>query len=439
MRAKDSGSRANEKPKKPRPDFPLFPHASGRWAKKVLGDLRYFGKVTDDPKGERAFLKWIDEKDDWLAGRNPRGLSYGSGLNVRDLCNRFLNAKRLLVESGELSPRTHAGYVAVSEKLRDILGPKRLVSSLTPEDFEKLRAQLAAGDTGKKVAGKKRRGPLGPVSLRNDIRHTRMIFKYADDASLVDRPVKFGPHFKIPPKRVLRLARQAAGKRMFEADELRSIIDAATQPMRSMVLLAINAGLGNTDVSTLPLSAVDLRRGWLDFPRPKTAIERRCPLWDETVDSLREAIESRPAGLAELMFVTKYGQRWVRTSDKGGPIDGVANEFSKLLKSPRCPKCGRIHRVGRGELPAKCDRCSWKPKAGEDWQSLHRPGLNFYAARHTFQTIAEESRDLPSVKFIMGHVDNSMSGEYRERFSDDRLRDVVAVVHAWLFGKGGAK
>jgi integrase len=418
-------SRKADKPKKPRADFPLFPHASGRWAKKVLGSFVYFGKVADDPKGETALKLWADEKDDWLAGRNPRGKTFGSGLNVRDLCNRFLNAKRLLVASGELSPRTHASYVAVAVKVRDNLGRKRLVSTLTPEDFEELRAKLAEG--------------VGPVTLRNDIRHTRMIFKYADDAGLIDRPVRFGPHFKIPPKRVLRLARQAAGKRMFEADELRALIDAATQPMKAMILLGINAALGNTDVSTLPLSAVDLERGWLDFPRPKTAVERRCPLWPETVAAIREAIEVRPAGLSELVFVTKYGQRWVRTSANGGPIDGVANEFAKLLKSPRCPKCGTINRAARGEMPKKCSGCKAKPKEGETWASLHRPGLNFYAVRHTFLTVAEESRDVPAVRFIMGHTDQSMADAYRERIGDERLSDVVAVVRTWLFGKGGAK
>jgi hypothetical protein len=47
------------KPAKPRPDFPLFPHASGRWAKKVCGKVANFGKVADDPKGKKALDKWL--------------------------------------------------------------------------------------------------------------------------------------------------------------------------------------------------------------------------------------------------------------------------------------------------------------------------------------------------------------------------------------------
>ena len=103
------------KAKKPRPDFPLFPHARGYWAKKVRGKLLYFGKIADDPEGEAAVNKWLDEKDDLLAGRTPR--VHLGGLTVEDLCDHFLNAKRPLVTGGEITKRTFDEYFATGDRL----------------------------------------------------------------------------------------------------------------------------------------------------------------------------------------------------------------------------------------------------------------------------------------------------------------------------------
>ena len=39
---------------------------------------------------------------------------------------------------------------------------------------------------------------------------------------------------------------------MFEAAQLRKIIDKADQPLKAMILLGINCGFGNHDCGTLP-------------------------------------------------------------------------------------------------------------------------------------------------------------------------------------------
>src|SRR5229473_7493847 len=86
------------KPEKPRPDFPLFAHAAGVWAKKIRGKMHYFGS-WDDPQA--ALDKYLAEKDALHAGRKPREES--GGTTVKEVANRFLNEKKALVNVGELS------------------------------------------------------------------------------------------------------------------------------------------------------------------------------------------------------------------------------------------------------------------------------------------------------------------------------------------------
>jgi len=83
----------NGKPDKPHKDYPLYAHSNGQWAKKVRGVTRLFGP-WDDPHG--ALDKWLAQKDDLLAGRKPRAT--GDGLTVRSLVNQFLETKEALVE-----------------------------------------------------------------------------------------------------------------------------------------------------------------------------------------------------------------------------------------------------------------------------------------------------------------------------------------------------
>ena len=264
-------------PGKASKDFPLFPHARGYWAKKVRGRLVYFGKVADDPKGKAALDKWLEQRDDLLAGRTPRVA--GDGLTIRDLCNRFLSVKKAKLQTRELSAMSFYDYYAVCRRIVKAFGPTRLVVDLDASDFEQFRKSMARG--------------WSPVTLANEIRRVRVVFRYAEQNQLLPCPVRYGSEFKPPARRILRKERHSKGLRMFEAEELRAILDKATMPMKAMILLGINAGLGNADIATLPHKAVDLKTGWLSYPRPKTGIARRCPLWPETLAAIRDAMARR--------------------------------------------------------------------------------------------------------------------------------------------------
>jgi integrase len=393
------------KPAKPYPDFPLTVHPAGYWCKKIRGKIHYFGprfKLDDHPAAAAAATPALDEylkqKDALHAGRTPRPEI--EGLTVKDLANQFLNAKSASRDSGELTPRSWQDYKDACDLIVSHFGKGRLIEDIGPDDFAELRKKMA-----------KR---WGPGTLGNVINRMRVAFKFASDNGLIDRPVRYGSAFKRPSRKTLRIAKAKKGKNLFTAEEVRALaygalvvgaegpelVQAGAQ-LRAMILLGINCGFGNADCGSLPLSAVDLENGIIDFPRPKTGIPRRCILWPETVAAIREALAVRPqpkkAEHAGLVFITKYGQPWAKLSTD----NTLAKEIGKLLRT-----------LGIND----------------------RVGLGFYTLRHTFRTVADESKDQPAVDYCMGHEVPHMSSVYRETISDERLKAVSDHVRAWLFG-----
>ena len=389
--------------------LPLVPPRHGRSAKKIRGKFHYFGKVADDPEGKAALVSWLDQKDDLLAAAHPRVKV--EGFTVENLANAFLAAKRHLLDTQEISPRQFSELFDTCQRVIKTFGWDRLVLDLAPDDFSRLRKQIA--------------DKWGPNRLGNEIQRVRSIFKFGRESGLNAEPV-YGPTFKNPSRKVLRKERNKKGPRMLEAADLQRVLAKVGIHLKAMVLLGLNCGFGNDDVAKLPMQALDLKSGWVNYPRPKTGILRRCPLWPETIAALEASIAKRPkphdAAHNDLVFLTKFHRPWRicemvnveedeedDEGDKSGPKencgfklrqdDAVAKEFTKVLKA----------------------------------LELHRKGLGFYALRHTFETIGGDTGDQVAVNALMGHVDESMAETYRERVKDERLQKVTNHVRAWLY------
>lgn len=367
------------KPQKPHPNFPLFWHTKGGWSKKVRGKTFYFGK--DAPA---ALDEWLRVKDDLLAGRKPREDS--DRFCIGQLVAAFLSQKRHQRDLGELTPRSYSDYKRSCEAILGCFGKNRVVDDLRPDDFAELRGALANG--------------VNATTLHNEMGRIRVVFNYAFQNYHIDQPIRYGEGFKRPSKRTLRTTRAKGNKRFFEAAEIRQLLELADVKLRAMILLGINCGLGNADCGNLENRHIDLDRSWLNFPRPKTGIERRCWLWPETVEAIRQAVDQRPEPAdeadADVVFLTKYRHRFFKET-KANPLSA---EFRKLSKT-----------VG-----------------------VYRRGVAFYGLRHSFETIAGGCKDQVAVDFTMGHVDGSMAANYRQHIADERLKAVAEHVRTWLFG-----
>jgi integrase len=385
---------AADLPKKPYPDFPLHPTVHGYWAKKIRGKIHHFGRWARVVKKrlERlpfeagylaALAEYERQRDALQTGRTPTQKT--DGLTVRDLCNRFLTSKQQLLATAEITGRTFSDYRRTTDRLVSVLGKDTTVVDLAPEDFEKLRANIAA--------------TWGPVALGNEIQRTRTVFKLAYDNGWIDRPMRTGQAFKRPSRKVLRKARAANGVKLYEPDEIRRLLSVATPVLRAMILLGVGNGLGNADIGNLCVSHIDFEHSLLDYPRPKTGIARRSAIWPETLVALERAIELRPEPKdkadSDLVFVTKYGGKWAKdTADSP-----VCKEFAKLL----------------------------------DEVGLHRHGAGFYDLRRCFRTFVDAANDPVAIDLAMGHHDESMGARYRQRIDDSRLLAVSEFVRKQIF------
>lgn len=373
------------KPEKPRPDFPLTAHPAGQWVKKIHGKLYRFGPWAD-PEGALSEYRRRREQLEGGADHDP------GKLTVRRLCQEFLKSRRQSVDQRELSEKTWRDYQSAGKRMVAFFGPSRTVASLHPKDFSRYRASFPAD--------------WGSVRINNEIARASAILRFAHRNGLTIAPIQTGDGFRRASQKKVRAERAAKPAKFFEASEVHALLGHASDQMRAMILLGINCGYGNADCGRLTRDMLDLESGWLTSHRHKTGILRAAQLWPETIEALQAvlAVERKriPIEHANLVFLTRCRKPWWVEGASGDPI---SKEFTKLREA-----------------------------AG-----VFRKQVGFYSLRHVTQTIGEQApgqRDGVAIKIVMGHIDNSISAEYREDYDREPIKAICEHLRKWfLAGK----
>jgi hypothetical protein len=164
------------------------------------------------------------------------------------MLNSHLDYKKQQMSLGELSESSFKEIKRVTDCIIEHLGKNRSLENLG--NLEGLRAALARG----------KKKPLGPAALKRRLTLARAVFRREG--------IDPGDELRPPPARALRRTKQ---EKWYESHQLRTLVQAAEEPLRSMILLGYYAGYGPQDVLTVIDKVQD---SFIRHVRPKTGIAR---------------------------------------------------------------------------------------------------------------------------------------------------------------------
>jgi integrase len=397
------------RPKKPYPNFPLFPNLNGQWCCKVKGKPYYFGKWADDLKGERALADWTARQVGIHNGTDGlRAAPAVKGMILSDLAGRFLTAKRTAMLADDLSKRSFGDYVQTIRQFVDATGEQAEVNALGPQHFQAFADALV-----------KRK--LGRHARKRIIACIKAMLNYGADNGYFPRPT-YGTGFKTldcSPEAIRQEKRRAGVRdysgRIITGTELDALVGGASPLFKAIVLLSVNCGLGPADIGRIQWNNIDMSTGELDMARPKTGAARRSYVWKRT----RKALERVAKLKHNKAAIKRHGdEAMIFIGRRGLP----------LYREKEIVKAGQSH----GVKVANSISSTFNKLA----RSLKLKGVSHYRLRHTFKTLGKKAGDRDALNLAMGHLEPGIGRVYdHETIPLARLKRVALAVKSALWPK----
>ncbi len=292
---------------------------------------------------------------------------------------------------GEITWVTAKFYEHTATEFRDWLGDKATqpIHYVTPSLVAAWRDKAAAKST--------------PRTANNKLKVIRNLFQTAWRDGFVP---------ENPAAKVQTLKAVEGNRRPFTMDELKILLEVASQEWRGMILAALYTGQRLKDIASLTWANVDLQRDEFRFATSKTGRRQVIPI----ARPLRRHIDTLSAGddPGAPLFPNAFK---IATANRD--MSALSQQFHDLLVAaglalPRPPK--------------------WKPQGKGRDAPRSRSEVTFHSLRHTATSLLKNAGVSEAVaRDIIGHESAAISRHYThidessKRKALSKLPDVTAL------------
>lgn len=257
----------------------------------------------------------IDERiwDDRLSRELEKPTVVNQDRSVANQVDLWIENLRLLANAGQYGHGELRGQTSYIKHFVSFLGAETSIDAINEEMWASFHRHLLnqIGDaTFKPEYAKKLHR-----SARMFVEHLVSLKRIPAPGNLLDKRMRF----TVPKQKI----------EVFQDEEIARLLDESRDTIRLMILLALNTGMTQIDISDLSHDEVDWERGRLTRKRSKTADRANVPtveypLWEETFTLLTRLRSSDP----DRVLVTQSGRPWVCRRETN--IDSIRIEFEKL-------------------------------------------------------------------------------------------------------------
>ncbi|MBL9090930.1 MAG: tyrosine-type recombinase/integrase [Planctomycetaceae bacterium] len=275
-------------------------------------------KSMDGSRSRLLGEVWADREE------SQRRKARNSKDTVEALVDSFLTTKRERVKAGSLSAGRYDPLRVHLHHLRDWLGPNLPVASISGKVIKDYHGELL-----KCVADEK---------LSSSYAHDRMnALKGFVRWLWRTEAIEALPRILDTRNEDLRVTKKMSNPAVFTIPEVKKLLKSSTQRTKLYLLLMLNTGMGQKDLSDLRPSEVDWKSGTITRKRSKTAKHDSVPvvtyiLWKETLRLLRK---ERAEGASSVLVNDDGGPLKVEALGSTGKlrkIDNVASAFARLRR-----------------------------------------------------------------------------------------------------------